>query len=988
MKKITAVLTTALLLLAVIGAAPRFVSDRSDASGRSGALAVVGVSETLSDAYELGGTFTLPRPTATVGGKQITAVTTVIFPSGDAYSLDRVTLSQAGKYTLEYVFIDNGKVVEKQKEYFTVYGDAYWLSKPEASAVYNAELPKPGLQVSLVPGAVLSFGHILDVAAFTRADPLFRFYAVPSVAGERDFSALVFTLTDIHDETQTVSFRANFYAYNNISYATAGHNGQLKGHENTANHNIIHSANIGAPFPFSFYGLTYNGNEAVFSLDMVTKQVFANGVKVIDMDDSAYYTNLWEGFTDGRVKLSVTALNYVANSANFVITYAAGADLASPKLTDLPGPAITTEADGKTPLPGAAGGSYKVFSASAYDGLAERPVKTAVYYNYADPSNRVDIGCADGVFKTDKAGVYTIEYSAADVFGNVNQKTVNIGVRASLPALDLAVATQGRVTSGYLGTLIPVAAHTVYTGPELGIGVDVAVTFEGEAVAVTGGRFAAERAGTYAVTYTALDQAGRRETAGYNVSVTQSAHPVFFGEPELEAYYIGGYDYVFPAFTAHDYTSGRDVPAKIKIKVDDGAETAVTPGQRHAVIGSRPQNGTIVITYYIEESGSAVAAAVIERPVINAYLDGKFDAARFFDLDAGVEIQKNARNYTFSTSNSGGFGFIKRQLDDNFGVSFARDTRGAFSAMSLYLTDSLNPEERVKLSLRPDGAGGMLMSVADIGSYAVNANAFSFLYLAADRAFSVANVKYPIRAYTNRRPFTGFSSGMVYFRVEFEGVYGPSAVAVTNFNGQPLNASTADVLRPRIKLYGDLGGYYTPGTEFVVPRAAASDIFDPNITFTLTVTAPDGSVVVAQDGTVLRNVDPSREYRIMLYSVGDYVLTYTAKDKYNVRAEVRASSVTIVLAKTRPVITLDKEVQATAKLGDTVAAPKGSARDSAGNTLRVYRFLVDSYGNYTEITDAYDSVKVTQKGVYTLVYYAASADGEVEFLTASIKVEE
>lgn len=61
-------------------------------------------------------------------------------------------------------------------------------------------------------------------------------------------------------------------------------------------------------------------------------------ISVIDLDSSKYYTKLWDGFTSGKVRLSVSADVYSAATADFVVTYVKDVDLAAEKLWIPPRP--------------------------------------------------------------------------------------------------------------------------------------------------------------------------------------------------------------------------------------------------------------------------------------------------------------------------------------------------------------------------------------------------------------------------------------------------------------------------------------------------------------------------------------------------------------------------------------------------------------------------------------------------------------------------
>lgn len=77
-----------------------------------------------------------------------------------------------------------------------------------------------------------------------------------------------------------------------------------------------------------------------------------------------------------------------------------------------------------------------------------------------------------------------------------------------------------------------------------------------------------------------------------------------------------------------------------------------------------------------------------------------------------------------------------------------------------------------------------------------------------------------------------------------------------SINSQTLINTKRDRTAPDIVLFGEYGGSYAYGSKVTLPSAAAGDVLDPNVRFTLSVTDPDGKPCVATDGTEITGVAP------------------------------------------------------------------------------------------------------------------------------------
>ncbi len=91
-------------------------------------------------AYVRGAEFTVPERTVNIDGTDVKASAVLIFPDGDATSADKVTLSQVGKYTIRYTATASGKTVADTVT-FDVADSLYSVGTSFSSASFGKWVP-------------------------------------------------------------------------------------------------------------------------------------------------------------------------------------------------------------------------------------------------------------------------------------------------------------------------------------------------------------------------------------------------------------------------------------------------------------------------------------------------------------------------------------------------------------------------------------------------------------------------------------------------------------------------------------------------------------------------------------------------------------------------------------------------------------------------------------------------------------------------------
>ncbi|MBQ4268038.1 MAG: hypothetical protein IJB97_00140, partial [Clostridia bacterium] len=453
-------------------------------------------------------------------GKEYDASVTLIAPDGNGYVADSYRLSQAGTYTVEYRFKVDGKTFSTS-ETFTVLQNLYDVTTSRSSVEYTTytdtvgedSVTSEGLLVNLASGDEFTYNKIIDLSDNTVDDKLLGLFVIPQKKGAADLYKIDVTFTDIYDESNyvTVTFKTgekstenlisgkHYYEY--TSYMSANAAQQLttgidrndKGtfeYQGKLYYKWVSHAQYGYMFRTSFYGtdatvkylvdqatgtvmdkwLEYTptgAREMEIYFDYANRQIHGSDTTpnpstlVCDLDDSAFFGDLWKGFTTGEVKMSIRGGNYVSAAATFMITGIDGDELASKTLTDTTPPQIEIDFQGyeKDALPTAKKGlPYPIFPANAvdnYDGNVE--TVTNVYYNY-NSNNQINVEVMDGAFVPAYEGRYALVYVSSDSSGNQSKRILWVEAESGL---SLGLNVEDEFSTALVGKTVNLPAYVL-----------------------------------------------------------------------------------------------------------------------------------------------------------------------------------------------------------------------------------------------------------------------------------------------------------------------------------------------------------------------------------------------------------------------------------------------------------------------------------------------------------------------------------------------
>ena len=975
----------------------------------------------LEESYDVGERLNLPKGTFTVDGKNYEAVTTLYNPDGTVTAADSVTLKTEGRYTLEYTCTQTGQAEEYtftvDKDLIEFDGEGLIKSSSvygKDESVYDTGLT--GLNVELYANETMNFNQVIDLNDFSAGESIFKMYVIPETLGYYNARTLKFRFTDIYDPDNYVDVYASAMQVAepeketnvtkfNTTYLLGGANGQVPTGIEWRNTDgtlyTVHQANLfGFLAPVSPYGYK-NKQENVgkeyleLGFDLNEKTVTSTSSEgksnvVVDLD-AEYMNTKWKGFTTGEVRLSVTAREYRTNKIPYrmIFTEIGGAELKGTE--DKEGPEITVDFGEyeENNLPEAfKGEEYPVFDFTAYDYFTEvKSTSVKVFYDY-NSSARKEVTIKNGKFVPDRTGQYTIEYTATDYYGNENKKTVEIlSVLPKKPALDIS---SERVTEVSAGDTVQIADVSASGGSgELKVTV-VAKNGEHEAE-ITDGKFTADYAGEYTITYTAADFLGNTAEEEYKVTVKDDKKPEILDDACLPKYLLEGFEYKVPVPTGLSYGAGTQ-KTNVTVRITDGNGTTECTTGRHTF--KADQNGKAEIKYIVTDKNGTTEKSYT-LPVLTVKNGTGYDLSKYFYSDT---VTAEARQNDILLSAASGtkeqtVEFVNAVITDglNLGVK-VNSAENNFSSFSIYLTDAENENISIRLQFVKGADAGsdsyMIYNGDDkllIDPSFYNDEEIALTYSESDRNIHIVNAAAKITETVSGETFEGFPGKKVYVRFVFEEVSGAARISVSKINSQLMSNYSGDSVKPMVYIFGEYAKKYSLNDTIPVLNALAGDVIDPSPDVTVTLTDHNGEIVTSVDGVRLENVSAEEVLYFKAEKYGNYLLTYTATDEAGkTTTYYRAINVEDIVP---PEIQVNGEIAETVKTGSDVAVPFAFVTDNLDEAPMLLRILVLPDGSQTILSETADAFRAIYSGVYRLRYIAWDSEGNFSMTEFTVTAE-
>lgn len=990
----------------------------------------------LASEYVVDDTIAIPERTLSVGGSEYQTDIKLCYPSGVTVKMEsgEFSFAEAGAYTLIYEAKDaNSKYYKEEVDLFVA--DKLWrVGSEKSSFEYGTVGNTSALLVSLAKNDTLTFNKIIDVSELTSADTLIKGFINPTTIGTYEFDKIKFTFTDVYDPTQTLTIQGSRSTSTDqqrcTSYWTAAGTNQTLGgwdaNTNGGTGGFVNNVHFGirgtAATSTSFYSqwgdwskkpLVFSDVPAdqvgfTLSFDPNDMKVSVVGRFVADLNEAAYYEKepLWNGFPSGKVRLTVEALDYAGETANFAISqlygYEEGFGVKN-KFVETDAPNITVDVDEKyvveqngrysfAPL-AVVGANYPVPAATAFDEYSGTlSVKKQVYYNYSSEKSRVEYPIVNNTFNVDMPGSYAIVYTAKDNMGNTAESVYWITAKSSLEnPLTLTVNTAGAKTSGLCGERIAVAPVETAGGSG---DVSVAITAScGDTVlTVEGGKFIPEQAGKWTVKYVATDFAGSSKESTYEITVEWGDKPVFVDAPILPKYLVAGIEYDVPSVIAYDYTSGKKVEKVASLKVKDASGEKVYEVGETFIPNATEEKNVVTLEFVAGAATYSVEIPAV-MPIIEVEDGGELytevHIEKMFLVDnASVERTKDGMFLTAEEAGDIDWFFANAVAAEAAAVN-VRGVQGKsnFDAFQVTFTDYENSNIAVTMNVECNEKGFAVVNFGSINRETTkgfnlgkdangnNLDAFSFSYKFGQ--FYVDELAVTVSVDDNGNPFKGFPSNKVYISAKAVNAKAEATYVVEKIDNHLINQLTNDMIAPKVAINGSYGGMYKVNSTYTVTTALATDVIDANVTCSVTVRTPNGQIVTDENGLELNKVPATQEYVIQLVEYGQYMVEYNTVDWNNRRGSTSYS--VNVFDRKAPRVKVADTWSATAKVGETVALPEVYIADDASEVaeMQVYRTVRNPNGILIQL--GYDFVVENGQLKYIQYKYTFQYAGEYVF---------
>ena len=700
--------------------------------------------------------------------------------------------------------------------------------------------------------------------------------------------------------------------------------------------------------------------------------------KIFDFNNTDIVgTNFWDGFTTGEVYCDIY-IGGSASGATVLFTKINGIDLSAEVDAITTPTAISIDYKGlnERELPnGVAGEGYKyrvpeVVAYSQRCGVISN-VKANVYYGV----ERKQIPVEDGFFKTAEDGEYTIEYKATDENGNVATKKVTVKV---LPEYENPIAFEfdERLGSAYRTSTTNIYLYGGSASGGVGVlNTEVKVLFGTENVEIfrdgTLEYFKPTKAGTYNVVYTVSDYIGT------NVEFVKEISVLSDGVPTISNLYL-------PDAIRKDYDFNMPKPVA-KIADEDGnltdaiIEIYVNDQKINGNTYKPTEVGSVKIEYRAinPADGSKVATVTKQVAVLGVnetsyyssyiYTDGINYKDQTFDYVAYDVVNTEKASFMLanklSSTNAGAqFTFAGNGgVVEKFRITFIDANNGTEVAV-----DVLNVENKpvayhygIKLGELEGQFSGF--NGKELAVYVDGSGYFKDVTNSA-----IGKIQYT----TDGREFKGFTDS-VYVKVEIFNAQPNTVLEIRKIGNQPIYSDVADWCIPSLYFEANVASLVEVkiNEKIIVPKAKAFDVMGQAEIPTITIDAPDGSVLV-------RNQPIDEDYTFTATQFGNYKVTYYVSDGSN---SGKANTIVYtVIDDTAPVIGEISVSKLIYKVGDKFEVPEFTAEDDldAEDKIVKYVLVCDYEDMYRIVTDSYTFTTV---GKYRIRFCAVDSSYNLSY---------
>ncbi len=941
------------------------------------------LQEELQEKYTMNESISIPK--AKLG--DVEAEMVVVFPSGVATSKYDITLTEAGKYSVEYSLRNGTELLEKTVIFYAE-SPLYSFSEEGMSAEYTSYNGKSGLKASFVEKGTLIFNQPINLSGATESDVFFEFFSSPKETDKVEHKKIYVQLIDVKDPDNYVTI-LNQSPDDDWAQASVAGNGQKLTGRKQSDGKLFVESEWGTYAEYRYYGTYANGrplgSETLrYSYNEKEKQFFVNGTQIADLDSPIDYSTLWHGFTSNQVIVKVWCDSFFLSTADVMLLKVGDINLTGSLFVDKNAPTIKVDVDENNVPFAKVDEQYKVFDAVAVDDLdLISEVKVKVYYNYN--GKKIDVSVEDGYFLTSKATQYYVEYSSTDRAGNVATKTIEVTAKATGVKDPIIAIVGDRVVEAVVGEKVAIADYAT-SGGSGKLVVETSVLSEKETVKINENTFIPLQEGTYTVVYTVTDYLGHSSTAYYDVEVVFSNEPMFVTEANLPKYFFAGSNYNFEEYYAIDYKNNAEkVLATLSVEDKNGLKNlSYSDSYVPDVVNNLD---TVTLRYRAGNTEKVYTIPCIVASSFNETFGiNEIDVKKYFVGD--VDVTPTIDDMVISaTSKNASWMFANKQVAKDFmiEISGAKDSV-AFGGIRLRFEDSINAEYAIELELLK-GATTTAKLGTQVGEMDFSWAEEDILAISLkDSYVALGSTKLVYSTYTNGEKFNGFPSNYLYVSCEFINATEGAQYAVKSINEQRVSSYSRDELAPKIVVLDNkIGGAYLPGSTINISNIVGWDVLSGNTVCTVSVYDSSYEYITALDGTLLNEADASVSYQIVLNEIGRYYIRYTAIDENGRPAEYPLS--VRILDTEAPVMKIDKAATS-AKVGESFTVAKVTVTDNydALEKLDVYCIVTAPDGK-KESVKLGGSYVPTVAGNYTITYIAVDTTGNMTTASYVVNVK-
>ena len=942
--------------------------------------------------FLIGERFTIPSARVSYGEAVYIPSATLLTPSGSTVSSGSLTLDEAGGYILTFEFERDGKTYsESVNLHVGESTDGSFEAEGKASFSYgeaNRSSLVSGLRVSVsADNAGVSYKEKLPLSLLKEENTLISLQADPASL-QKEADSVIIRLTDSADSSNYVTVSVKASADDDeISFVRAASSEQALsglGDDGT----VRTESSSGTSIVHSFSGdvsTSHRDDEGIeISLDYETKEVFANGGKLVaDLDDQAYFKSKWAGFKGDGFHISVYFSGLSSQSASFLIESIGGLDLSHSVRADGLAPNASVAYD-ECPV-GAVGVPYPILPFKLTDNLDPSPL-----YSVSVSYNDEAVSVSDGAFTPAKAGLYDIEFSFYDHSGNVRRISRTALVKESLDALSVEKEDADAPTSGTVGEKIEASGFLISGGSTVVSALTKAEnkTLDGYSYEIDGDSFTPLAPGTYEVSCTVTDYLGSVATASYDVEVSTSPTPVFPEVSESTPILISGRKAIFDEVTALDYSSDFTNPTEVKATLSFTLEgsTADLPDREFTPsISSAKAIGTLTYSASNENGTSSLSRSY---RVVNLYDEAGLDMSRYF-YDEGFSSVSRAQSYIdFETSSDGAsLTFVKDIPSYGFEIDFAiPSSKNLLESVDIELTNTDGSGRsvvfRIEKGPETDPHSALWINgvrKADIVGdfHGLSSQRIRVAYEAEtgqvedNSGLAVATIS----DYSDGTEFEGFTDE-VSLKITLNGVTGAADFRLYQLGNQRFSSLEGDYTSPVVSLSGEMVRTASLGDTVEIVPAAAYDILSFGADVSLSVYSPAGEIILSEE-------DCSKGYSFEASEYGQYRIVFSASDENGNSYD--HTLVVYVDDEVAPEIASDEDVPSSGKVGERISLPTLMADDNVDGAIACRIYLIDPDNQMSDITsDAGFTPK--EEGRYIVRYAATDAAGNISFADYAIEV--